>query len=365
MSATASHATRVSDTGLSCDVRLQLGTPDLDVSLRAAPGELIVLVGPNGAGKSTLLRCLAGLLPIDAGRIALDDTVLDDPDHGDFVPAARRSVGVVFQSGLLFDHLSVVENVAFGLRSRGTPAREARRVAEGWLQRLGFEADASVRPGQLSGGQVQRVALARALAFEPRLLLLDEPFAALDATTRVEVRRELRRHLDSIDAPKILVTHDPVEALAMADRLVVLERGHVVQEGAADDVRAHPRSSYVADLVGINLLRGTAHDGVVTLGSGHDIVAAGEQSLAGAVLATIHPRAIALHSSRPEGAARNVWSATVAEVDDEGDRVRVRVGEPVPLVVEITRAGSAALSLQPGSTVWVSLKASEITLQPD
>jgi len=355
----------MSATGLVCDVRLQLGTLDLDVSLRAAPGELIVLVGPNGAGKSTLLRCLAGLLPVDAGCIALDDTVLDDPDRGAFVPAARRSVGVVFQNGLLFDHLSVVENVAFGLRSRRTPPREARRVAEGWLQRLGYEADTNVRPRQLSGGQVQRVALARALAFEPRLLLLDEPFAALDATTRVEVRRELRRHLDSIDAPKILVTHDPVEALAMADRLVVLERGHVVQEGTADDVRAHPRSSYVADLVGINLLRGTAHDGVVTLSGGHEIVAASDETVAGTVLVTIHPRAIALHSRRPEGAARNVWSATVAEVDDEGDRVRVRIGEPLPLVVEITRGGSSALALQPGSTVWVSLKASEISVQPD
>ncbi len=355
----------MSATGLVCDVRVRLGTLDLDVSLRAAPGELIVLVGPNGAGKSTLLRSLAGLLPIDAGRIALDDTVLDDPGQGAFVPAARRSVGVVFQNGLLFDHLSVVENVAFGLRSRKTSAREARRVAAGWLTRLGFDADAGVRPGQLSGGQIQRVALARALAFEPRLLLLDEPFAALDATTRVEVRRELRRHLDSIDAPKILVTHDPVEALAMADRLVVLEHGHVVQQGTADDVRARPRSLYAADLVGIHLLRGTARDGVVTLSDGREIVAATDGALSGTVLVTIHPRAIALHSRRPEGAARNVWSATVADVDDDGDRVRVRLGEPVPLVVEITRGGRSALALEAGSPVWVSLKASEITVQPD
>jgi molybdate transport system ATP-binding protein len=352
-------------TGLECDVRLRLGTLDLDVHLCVAPGELIVLVGPNGAGKSTLLRALAGLLPIDAGHIALDGTVLDDPDDGTFVDAARRSVGVVFQNGLLFDHLSVVENVAFGLRSRRTPAREARRVAEAWLTRLGFDDVAGVRPGQLSGGQIQRVALARALAFEPRLLLLDEPFAALDATTRVEVRRELRRHLDSIDAPKILVTHDPVEAMALADRLVVLEAGHVVQEGTPDDVRAHPRSRYVADLVGINLLRGTAHRGVVTLSGGQQIVAAIDDALAGTVLVTIHPRAVALHSRRPEGAARNVWPANVAELDDEGDRVRVRLAEPVPLVVEVTRAGSEALSLQAGSSLWVSLKASEITVQPD
>jgi molybdate transport system ATP-binding protein len=355
----------VSAGGLGCDVHLRLGTLQLDVRFTVAPGELIVLVGPNGAGKSTLLRALAGLLPIDAGRITLDDVVLDEPGQGTFVPAARRSVGVVFQNALLFDHLSVVENVAFGLRSRGVPARDARRVAEGWLKRLGFDHHAGVRPRQLSGGQVQRVALARALAFEPRLLLLDEPFAALDATTRVEVRRELRRHLDTIDAPKILVTHDPVEAMALGDRLVVLEAGNVVQQGTPDDVRAQPRSRYVADLVGINLLRGTALHGVVTLSGGHEVVVATDESLAGTVLVTVHPRAVALHSRRPEGAARNVWSTTVAEVDDVGDRVRVRLGEPVPLVVEVTRGGSAALSLHPGSRVWASLKATEVAVQPD
>jgi molybdate transport system ATP-binding protein len=355
----------MSASGLSCDVHLRLGTLKLDVGLDVAPGELIVLVGPNGAGKSTLLRALAGLLPIDEGRIALDDVVLDEPDRGTFVPSARRSVGVVFQNALLFDHLSVLENVAFGLRSRRVPARDARRVANEWLARLGFGSQAGVRPRQLSGGQVQRVALARALAFEPRLLLLDEPFAALDATTRVEVRRELRRHLDTIDAPKILVTHDPVEAMALGDRLIVLEDGHVIQEGTADEVRAQPRSRYVADLVGINLLRGTALHGVVTLSGGHDVVVATDDDVAGTVLVTIHPRAVSLHSSRPVGAARNVWSTTVAEVDDVGDRVRVRLGEPVSIVVEVTRGGSAALALQPGSPVWASLKATEIAVQPD
>jgi molybdate transport system ATP-binding protein len=355
----------VSADGLGCDVHLQLGTLRLDVNLAVAPGELIVLVGPNGAGKSTLLRSLAGLLPIDDGRVTLDEVVLDDPDRGIFVPAARRSVGFVFQDGLLFDHLSVVENVAFGLRSRGVPARDARRVAEEWLTRLGFDHQAGLRPRHLSGGQVQRVALARALAFEPRLLLLDEPFAALDATTRVEVRRELRRHLDTVAAPKIVVTHDPVEAMALGDRLVVLEAGNVVQQGTPDEVRARPRSRYVADLVGINLLRGTARHGVVTLSGGHEVVVATDESLAGKVLVTIHPRAVALHSRRPEGAARNVWSTTVADVDDVDDRVRVRLGEPVPLVVEVTRGGSAALSLQPGLPVWASLKATEVAVQPD
>ncbi|MDQ1481055.1 MAG: molybdate transport system ATP-binding protein [Actinomycetota bacterium] len=351
--------------GLECEVRLTLGTLDLDVTFGVALGELIVLVGPNGAGKSTLLRALAGLLPIGAGRIALDDDVLDDPATGAFVPAAHRSVGVVFQDGLLFDHLSVVENVAFGLRSRKVAARHARRVAEEWLTRLGLDGSTAVHPRQLSGGQIQRVALARALAFEPRLLLLDEPFAALDATTRVEVRRELRRHLDSIDAPKIVVTHDPIAAMALADRIIVLEAGHVTQQGSADDVRTHPRSRYVADLVGINLLRGDLDNDVVTLNGGHQLVVATEQPRTGPVMVTIHPRTIALHTREPQGAARNVWETTVAGVDDEGDRVRVSLGSPVPLVVEITHRGGEALSLGPGARVWASLKATEITVQPD
>jgi molybdate transport system ATP-binding protein len=351
--------------GLDCAVRLQLGTLDLAVAFDVAPGELVVLVGPNGAGKSTLLRALAGLLPIDDGRIALDDDVLDDPATATFVPAARRSVGVVFQDGLLFDHLSVIDNVAFGLRSHKVGSRESRRVAAEWLVRLRLEDNADMRPPQLSGGQIQRAALARALAFEPRLLLLDEPFAALDATTRVEVRRELRLHLESIAAPKIVVTHDPIEAMALADRIIVLEAGRISQEGTSDVVRAHPRSRYVADLVGINLLRGELHDGVVTLTGGRTLVVANGDIAAGPVMLTIHPRTVALHDREPHGAARNVWEASVTAVDDEGDRVRVRLEEPIPLVVEITRDGRAALSLQPGTRVWASLKASEILVQPD
>jgi molybdate transport system ATP-binding protein len=355
----------MSSAGLDCEIRLAIGALDLDVSFTVAPGELIVLVGPNGAGKSTLLRALAGLLPIDAGRIALDDAVLDDPATGTFVPAADRSVGVVFQDGLLFNHLSVVENVAFGLRSRKVATRHARRVAEEWLARLGLESAIAAHPRQLSGGQIQRVALARALAFEPRLLLLDEPFAALDATTRVEVRRELRHHLDSIGAPKIVVTHDPIEAMAFADRIIVLEAGHVTQEGSPDDVRTHPRSRYVADLVGINLLRGDLDNEVVTLPDGHRLVVATDRTRTGPVVVTIHPRAIALHSREPQGAARNVWETTVAAVDDEGDRVRVSLASPATLVVEITRRGGEAVSLEPGARVWASLKATEITVQPD
>ena len=351
--------------GLDSRVQLRLGRLELDVEMVVEPGELVVLVGPNGAGKSTLLRAIAGLRSIDTGRVTLDGEVLDDPAADRFVPARQRSIGVVFQERLLFDHMSVVDNVAFGLRSRGTRRRDAQRAAMHWLERLGIEGLAGLRPTQLSGGQAQRVALGRALAFDPRLLLLDEPFAALDATTRVEVRRDLRRHLATLQVPRILVTHDPVDAITLADRIVVLEAGRVTQQGNPDDVRARPRSRYVADLIGVNLLRGTLADGVIELAGKHCIAAAGPTGMKGPVTATIHPRAITLHSARPEGSARNVWATTIEDLDDEGDRIRIRVGAPVALVVEITASARSELELQPGAPVWVSFKATEVAIQPD
>jgi molybdate transport system ATP-binding protein len=351
--------------GLRADVRVALGQLDLAVQLTAAPGELVVLVGPNGAGKSTLLRALTGLIAIDGGCIELDGDVLDAPDQDRFVESRRRSIGVMFQDRLLFEHMTALENVAFGLRSRGTRRSDARRGAMEWLERFGLTAMAAARPAQLSGGQAQRVALARALAFAPRLLLLDEPLAALDATTHAEVRRDLRRHLATLDIPKIMVTHDPVEAITLADRIVVLEAGRVTQSGAPDDIRMRPRSRYVADLVGINLLRGVLVDGALELASGDRVAVADDGTAQGAVTATVHPRAITLHRERPTGSARNTWETTIDDLDDEGERVRVRVGAPVPLAAEITPSARAELGLQQGAKVWISFKATEVVVQPD
>jgi molybdate transport system ATP-binding protein len=326
---------------------------------------LVVLVGPNGAGKSTLLRAIAGLIPIDSGRIELDGELLEDPRTSCFVPARQRSVGVVFQDRLLFDHMSVLDNVGFGLRSRGTRRREAQRVARDWLERLGLSELAELRPAQLSGGQAQRVALGRALAFEPGLLLLDEPFAALDASTRVEVRRDLRRHLASLDTPRVVITHDPVEAITLADRIVVLERGRVTQDGGPDDVRARPRSRYVADLIGINLLRGALCEGTIELAGGHRIEVAANDIRPGIVTATVHPHSITLHREQPHSSARNTWQTTIDDVDNEGERIRVRVGAPVPLAVEITPSAQSELALEPGVPVWLSFKATDVSIQPD
>lgn len=355
----------MSGSGLDCRVRLQLGQLDLDATLCVEPGELVALVGPNGAGKSTLLRAIAGLHAVDEGRIELDGEVLDDPLTDRFVPPRRRAMGVVFQDRLLFDHMNVVDNIAFGLQSRGTRARVARQVAAEWIERLGLDGLAELRPPQLSGGQAQRVALGRALAFEPRLVLLDEPFAALDATTRVEVRRDLRRHLAELDIPRIIVTHDPVEAITLADRIVVLERGEITQDGSPDEIRARPRSQYVADLLGINLLRGTLRHSAIELADGLHISVVNHAGNDGPVTATIHPRAITLSATRPEGSARNVWATTVEDFDNDRDRVRVRVGGPLPLAVEITASARSELALQRGSEVWLSFKATEVAVEAD
>jgi molybdate transport system ATP-binding protein len=343
-------------------MRLGIGAFELDVDLRVEPGEVVAVLGPNGAGKTSLLRGLAGLLPLQAGRVALDGAVLEEPAARVFVPSERRPIAMVFQDYLLFPHLTVLENVAFGLRSRGTPRPEATATAHGWLERVGLLAEAQRKPASLSGGQAQRVAIARALATSPALLLLDEPMAALDATTRVELRRDLGRHLESFRGVRLLVTHDPVEAMAMADRLVILEQGRVLQSGSPTDVTQRPRSRYVADLVGVNLMKGQADHGFVRMPGGPVVAAAGAES--GEVFAVIHPRAVAVYRQRPEGSPRNVWRGRASGIDLIGDRVRVRIDGEVPVVAEVTTAALKELDLGAGGEVWLSFKATDVGVYP-
>ena len=298
-------------------------------------GELIALLGPNGSGKTTLLRCLAGLAPIDRGRIAIDDVVVDDPAADVFVEPENRSIGFVYQNYLLFDHMTVLENVAYGLRARKMAKLEARVIARQWIDRVGLSGYATQRPNSLSGGQAQRVALARALATNPRLLLLDEPLAALDAGTRATMRRDLFRHLETFDGMRLLVTHDPIDAYALADRVAILDGGRIVQTGTLAEVSAHPRSRYVADLVGVNLVSGTISRGVLRTDAGGQVVVPAE--LSGSAFALIRPNSISLNSERPlRTSARNVWRGTIGDVDHLGDRVRIRVTGVLPLTAEIT-----------------------------
>ena len=217
------------------------------------------------------------------------------------------------------------------------------------------------RPDTLSGGQAQRVALARALASGPKLLLLDEPLGALDAATRVDVRRELRRHLTEFKGSAVLVTHDPVDAYTLADRVVIVEQGHVVQSGTFTEIAAHPRSAYVAELVGVNLLTGSMMGGVFAVDGGATLIAVAED-IDGRAIAVIRPQAVSLHHSRPEGSSRNSWKGVVVDVDRRADRGRVRLEGPIQLTSEITAASADMLGIKVGREVWASVKATEITV---
>ena len=343
-------------------IELRIGSLDIDVAVDAADGETVALLGPNGAGKTTILRAIAGLLAIDRGRIQIDGLVLDDPAADVFVPTADRPIGVVFQDYLLFPRMSALDNVAFGLRARGMDKPTARAAAAGWLDRFGLAGHAANRPRALSGGQSQRVALARALATSPRLLLLDEPLAALDAGTRVQVRTSLRRYLATFGGARILVTHDPVDAMVLADRVIVVEDGRVTQHGTVTEVARHPRSRYVAELVGVNLLHGSAAGPhLVRLESGSELVVA--DPLPGdEVVVAVRPQAVAVYREKPDGSPRNVWPATVSDIEVDRDRVRVQLDGPVPLVAEVTPGALAELELAPGRAVWAAVKAVELTV---
>jgi len=347
---------------LDLDIGVEVGTFELAVDLHVDPGETLAVLGPNGSGKSTLLRSIAGLIAVDRGRISVDGTVLDDAERSVFVPPDERSVGVVFQDYLLFDHLTALDNVAFGVRARGGSRQLARHTAHLWLGRVGLSDFEDVSPRQLSGGQAQRVALARALAVEPRLLLLDEPLAALDATTRRQVRRELRAHLQAFGGMRLLVTHDAVDAYALADRLAIVDHGRIVQTGTIAEITAHPRSAYVADLVGTNLIMGTVGpDGLATTTG---VTVAVVADFVGPAFATIRPQSITLSLHPADTSARNQFTGVVDDIDRTGGRVRVGIDGPLRLTAEVTTAALETLGLRPGDTVWAACKATDIEVSP-
>jgi molybdate transport system ATP-binding protein len=342
---------------LTASVGVRLGELELEVDVSARSGEMVAIVGPNGSGKTTLLRALAGLVTPRSGRIEIDGEVVTDVGRRVSVPPERRGVALMVQDGLLFPHLTARDNVAFGLRARGVRRHPARERADQLLDRVGLAGRGSSRPAVLSGGERQRVALARALITEPRLLMLDEPLAAVDVAARVEMRRLLRDQLSSPAGTRLMVTHDPLEAMALADRVVVLERGRVTQAGTMAEVTARPRSPWVATMLGLNLFSGVATGAGIEVG---EAMVAALTAVRGAAFAVVHPRAVALHRSRPEGSPRNVWPGRADSLDHEGDRVRVRVSGSVPIVAEVTRAAVAELGLTAGDPVWVSIKATEV-----
>jgi sulfate transport system ATP-binding protein len=325
-----------------------------NVTLRVETGELVALLGPSGSGKTTLLRVIAGLEIPDEGRVLFDGRNSTDRRPGD------RRVGFVFQHYALFRHMSVFENIAFGLRVRPRETRPphaeiAQRVHR-LLELVQLEAMADRLPSQLSGGQRQRVALARALAVEPEVLLLDEPFGALDAKVRKELRRWLRRLHDELHVASIFVTHDQEEALEAADRVVVMNQGRIEQAGTPPEVYAHPATPFVYDFLGdVNLFHGRIEQGKAYLGTiefdapGHDAREAR--------IATLYIRPHQLEIDRV-GHGEQQFRARVAHVNPAGPLVKVDLvaewGDPVR--VELSQERYRALALETGSDVFVRPK---------
>ncbi|MGW5401911.1 ABC transporter permease [Streptomyces sp. NPDC003952] len=329
-----------------------------ELTLDAEPGTTIAVVGENGAGKTTLLRALLGLTPRAHAELRLGDADVSG------LPPHRRQVAWVPQDGALFPHLSALANTSYGLRARRVPRAAARAEAQAWLDRLGVGHLAHRKPAQLSGGQAQRVALARALAARPRLLLLDEPLAALDQTTRAHVRHTLRTHLAGFGGVCLIVTHDPVEAVSLADRVLVLADGRTLQDAPPSEVTRQPRSPWVARMLGRNAWPGTATADGLELAAGGRLVVAEALPEGAQALAIIAPEAVSVHRDRPSGSPRNVWPGTVREITSAGSRLRVLVAsDRAPdLVAEITPEAAAELGIVDGAAVWTSVKATEVTL---
>ena len=331
-----------------------------DVSLHAQAGELIALLGPSGCGKTTLLRILAGLERPDQGRILLHDVEVTDQRITD------RRVGFVFQHYALFRHMTVTENVAFGLSvlpkaQRPSPDKIQKKVDE-LLSLVQMRAMADRYPNQLSGGQRQRVALARALAVEPKLLLLDEPFGALDAKVRKELRRWLRRLHDELHITSILVTHDQEEALEAADRIVVLNQGRIEQTGTPEEVYENPATPFVYQFLGdVNVFHGRMSQDRPTpeAESGQEAAASGEHEVT-----FVRPHDLELSRSRT---TTTQLEATVRFVITAGSRVRLELvskDSPQIISVELTKDRHRELRLQQGDVVFVHPKQLQVFKMP-
>jgi molybdenum ABC transporter ATP-binding protein len=352
---------------LRVEAATQVGALGLEVALDVAPGHCLALAGPSGAGKTSVLRIVAGLLRPARGRVACDGAVWLDTTGGADTPAEERGCGYVFQDYALFGHLSAWRNVAYGLR--GTPRRERRARAHAALERFGMRELADARPDRLSGGERQRVALARALAANPRVLLLDEPLAALDARSRAGAGRELAHVLRDLAVPALLVTHDFEEAAVLGDEVAVIEHGRIVQRGTAAALAARPASGFVADFTGAVVLTGRAapEDGGLTrisLDGGGTVVSTDVAD--GSVAVAVHPWEIAIEPAgrTPAGSVRNQLAAEVTSVVTLGNRVRVGLAVPQPIVAEITDASVRQLQLAPGGHVVASWKAAATRLLP-
>lgn len=357
--------TAVQDTGptdgLDARIVLSRGPLQVDVELRARRGEVLGVLGPNGGGKTTTVLALAGVLPLEGGHVRVGREVWE-ADGRRRLPEERH-VGLMLADTLLFPHLRALDNVAYGPRSRGVTREAARERAAAELGRVGLADLAHRRPRELSSGQAARVALARALATDPALLLLDEPLASLDPDTRARTRADLGARLTAYDGVTVLVTHDPLDALTLADRLVFIEGGRVTQTGTPHEVLLEPRSPYVATVVGLNLYaaHGDSH-GHVALADGGLLVTTDPTE--GDVWATIPPSAVSLHRHRPDGSPRNTWPMRITDVTMQGQSARVGLAGELPVTAEVTLESVTALGLHVGQDMWAAVKATEVRTYP-
>jgi len=340
------------------------GSFSVDVAITAHPGEVLAILGPNGAGKTTILHALAGLLPLSEGHVRVGAASWSDQHH--HLPSEARHAGLLAADHLLFPHLTARRNVTFGPLARGASKAAANERALAELNALGVGGLADRRPRQVSHGQAQRIALARALATDPVVLLLDEPLSALDPSSRPTVRAALASRLTAYDGVTIIVTHGPLDALTLADRLVFMEAGRIVQEGSPREIVEHPRNRYVAAVAGLNLYAGMATDGErVTLAEhGSAAIVASEHDHRGPTWVAFAPSAVALHAQAPSGSARNTWELTITSIELVGQTARVRCAGTIDLVAEITAGSLTTMRLQPGTNVWASLKAAEVRAYP-
>ncbi|WP_394214237.1 sulfate/molybdate ABC transporter ATP-binding protein [Brachybacterium vulturis] len=332
---------------MSLQLRARIPERGVALDLTVARGQTLALIGPNGAGKSTLLSLVAGALRPAHGRVELDGQLLFG--ERSWTPPHQRRVTTLSQDPVLFPHLTVRGNIMFPLRSQGVPRARARQEAGRWLAELGLEELADRRPALLSGGQAQRVAVARALAADPRLLLLDEPMAALDIDVAVALRGQLRRFL--ADRTAIIVTHDVLDALTLADHLAVLDGGRVIEQGPARQLLARPRTAFTASFAGLNLVTGRWEAGAVVLSDGARLTAPGPHPPGREVHAAFRPSAVEL--ARTGGIRR-----TVTALLPHGDLVRVRTAD---LAADLPPQEIAELRLEPGATVHLVVPQEAVT----